>query len=121
MLNALIGVVHWSADEPHAVVGRATQPVTDHPLVEPQPPVNDLCLADLERDKHEHDVDCRQDSEDPDVLPERGGVELLHCGEQAVALVGEEDIEPDRHDGQQQQQRDGQDRPPARASRDAAG
>ena len=42
-----------------------------------------------------------------------GASSSLHRGEQSVALVGEDDIEPDRDDRQQQQQRNGQDRPPA--------
>ena len=100
MLNALIGIVHWSADKLHPVVGRATQPITDHALVQPEPPVNDLRLADIEGDQYEHHIDCRQNSEDPDVLPERWRVELLQCCVQAVALVSEEDIQPNRHDGE---------------------
>ena len=46
LLNALIGIVHRGADKLHPVIGRAAKPVTNHSLVEPEPPVNDLRLAD---------------------------------------------------------------------------
>jgi hypothetical protein len=64
--------------------------------------VNDLGLADVERDKHEYHVDRRQDAEDPDEFPECGCVELLQRCVQAIALIGEDDIQPDAGHCQQQ-------------------
>ena len=85
------------------MISRTTQPVTDHPLVQPEPPVNDLRLAYVEADQDEYHVDRCQNPEDTDGLPECGCVELLHGGQHVVALVGKEDIEPDGDHRKQQQ------------------
>ena len=111
--------IRWSGlstgarDEPAAVVRRAGHPVAHHPLVQPQPPVDELGLADVEGDQHQHHVDRGEHGEDDDRAPEGRLVVLLQGREQLVALEGQQHVQPDRHHGQQQQQGDDQDRPQA--------
>ena len=80
------GLSTGALDEPPSVVGRAAQPVPHHALVEPLPPVDDLRLGDVEADQHQQHVDRWPGSAKiPIEPPERGLVQLLQRGVQAVA------------------------------------